>query len=352
MRWQPVNLAAPEFDQPSEPPAVCGLLYRGKRHSAQGPPEAAKTLTALILGLEWRRAELGDFALIDLEMGEHATRRLLEDLGATLEEIGSVYYVAATSLPDAEDIDALEAAGVTLAIVDSAAGAYGVSDLDDNKRSDAEQFSRFWIAPLWTRGITTLVLDHVVKNSDNRGRYAIGSERKLGTVDVALGFEPVLSLNRGGRGVIHVTTHKDRPGHLPRPHAAELELHSDPNTHRISWEFKPAGSAQGAGNDSWRPTILMERVLKHVRSDGYVPVTRSKLADDVKGNRSYLLQAIDTLIAEGDLQVRDRKIVPVPRNVPGTFPSEERNGNVPRSSSLQEERNEERLSGTSFEALA
>jgi hypothetical protein len=93
----------------------------------------------------------------------------------------------------------------------------------------------------------------------------------------------------------------------------------------------------------------MERVLEHVNSSSYVPVTRSKLADDVKGNRSYLLQAIDILIDEGNLRLQDRKIVtvPVPRNVPGTFPSEERNGNVPRSSSLQEER----LSGTTFEGV-
>src|SRR5262249_11905027 len=159
----------------------------------QGPPEAAKTLAELILGLEWRRAGLGDFALIDFEMGEHATRGLLDDLGASLEEVASVYYVPATSLPEADDIAAVEAAGVTFAVIDSAAGAYGVSGLDDNKRADTEQFSRSWIAPLWTRGITTLIIDHVVKNSDNRGRYAIGSERKLGTVDVALGFEPVLS---------------------------------------------------------------------------------------------------------------------------------------------------------------
>ncbi|HEY7005192.1 MAG TPA: AAA family ATPase, partial [Sphingomicrobium sp.] len=162
MTWKRVDLAAEEFDRPSEPPAVGGLLYRGKRHAISGPPEATKTIAALILGLEWRRSGLGDFALIDFEMGEHATRRLLDDLGASLEEIAAVYYVTATSLPDADDIDALEAKGVTLAIIDSAAGAYGVSDLDDNKRSDAEQFSRFWIAPLWTRGITTLVLDHVV----------------------------------------------------------------------------------------------------------------------------------------------------------------------------------------------
>jgi hypothetical protein len=341
--WEPVNLAAPEFTQPAEPPAVCGLLYRGARHAASGPPESLKTLAAFILGLEWRRAGLGDFALIDFEMGEHATRRLLEDLGATLEEIESIWYVAPTTPPQLADIEAIVDDDMTLAIIDSAAGAYGVSELDDNKRADAETFSRCWITPLWLRDVTTLVLDHVVKNSDNRGRYAIGSERKLGTVDVALGFEPVLALNRGGLGVVNIVTHKDRPGHLPRPHAATLELRSDPDTHRITWEFKTAGRPDASAT-GWRPTVLMDRVLAYTSGSHYEPLSRSKLADSVTGKRGYILQAIDHLIADGQLRLQDRTVVPVPKNVPGTFLSDEGNGNVPRSLSLQEER----LSGTTF----
>jgi hypothetical protein len=341
--WESVNLAAPEFAQPAEPPAVCGLLYSGKRHAISGPPEAAKTLVALVLGLEWRRTGLGDFALIDFEMGEHATRRLLEDLGATLEEIRSIYYVTPTTPPELADIESIVDNGMTLAIIDSAAGAYSVSDLDDNKRADAETFSRCWIAPLWLREITTLTLDHVVKNSDNRGRYAIGSERKLGTVDVALGFDPVLALNRGGLGVVNIVTHKDRPGHLPRPHAAKLELRSDPDTHGINWEFKTAGNTDASAT-GWRPTFLMDRVLEYTSGSHYEPLSRSKLADSVTGKREYILQAIDHLIDDGRLYLQDRKVVPVPKNVPGTSLSDEGNGNVPRSRSLQEER----LSGTTF----
>jgi hypothetical protein len=210
--WLAVNLAAPEFDVPTEPPALCGLVYTGKRHALSGPPEAAKTLAAAIFGLEHDRATGQRFALIDFEMGEHATRLLLHDLGAALEEIRQVYYVPAEGPPQADDLFALHDAGVTLAVIDSAAGAYAVSGLDDNKRQDAETFSRAWIAPLWQLGVTTIVLDHVTKNSEARGRYAIGSERKLGTVDVHLGFEPVKALTRGGHGLVRVVTHKDRPG--------------------------------------------------------------------------------------------------------------------------------------------
>jgi hypothetical protein len=88
----------------------------------------------------------------------------------------------------------------------------------------------------------------------------------------------------------------------------------------------------------------MDRVLEYTSGSHYEPLSRSKLADSVTGKREYILQAIDHLIDDGRLYLQDRKVVPVPKNVPGTSLSDEGNGNVPRSRSLQEER----LSGTTF----
>ena len=47
-----------------------------------------------------------------------------------------------------------------------------------------------------------------------RGAFAIGSERKVGGVDVHLCFEVVLPIKRGGRGLYKIVTHKDRLGRL------------------------------------------------------------------------------------------------------------------------------------------
>jgi AAA domain len=242
MKWQPLNLTADEYAKPTEPPVILGLIYRGKRHALSGPPESAKTLLALAIGLEWYRAGLGRFALIDFEQGPPATRLLLEELGATEAELADVYYVEADAPPTSADINVMLPAGVTLTIVDAAAGVYDASGLDDNKRADVERFARTWIVPLWQAGCTTILLDHVVKNSETRGRYAIGSERKLGQVDVHLGLEAVTHISRGGHGLIRVTVHKDRPAHLQRPHPCELHLTSDPDTHRLTWETRPPTS--------------------------------------------------------------------------------------------------------------
>ena len=361
MNWQPINLADEQYAEPSEPPNICGLLYQGLRHTISGLPEALKTAIALIFALEHMRAGGGKVCLLDFEMGAKAIRRLLTDLGATLEEIASFHYINPTGPPDKDDIAALEFEGVTLTILDAAAGAYDASDLDDNKRADAEQFAKFWIAPLWRRGITSVVIDHVVKNTDARGRFAIGSERKLGAVDVHLGFEAIRPLSRGGTGLIRVTVHKDRPGHLTRPAAVEIELHSDPDTHRITWEIKQASAG---GDDDFRPTVLIDRVLDYLDRNPE-PISRSALANVVQGNREWLLRGVEILLAEGRLELQNKKIVrsdsapdsaeerswtsgttfehpealdEAKKNVPGTFPE----------LSFLSPQGEERLPGTTF----
>jgi hypothetical protein len=294
LTWLQVNLGADEFAADPQPPHLCGLVYKGGRHLVSGVPEASKTTFAAILALETIRSG-GVPALIDFESGPTSTRRLLSDLGATNAELSAVYYVEPEGPPDDNDILELEAAQVSFAVIDAAAGAYAVSGLDDNKRADAELFGRMWIDPLWMRGITTVALDHVTKNSDSRGRYAIGSERKLGRCDVHFALEPIVQLGRGRNGLIRIVTHKDRMGWLPRPRAAELELRSDPNTHAISWRFN---TVTEQAEEVWRPTVLMQRVSDWL-AEQTEPVSRATVEKAVSGKGEYVRQAIDALITDG-----------------------------------------------------
>jgi hypothetical protein len=350
--WCPINLRH-IGDRPAVKPTLGGLIYPGKRHVFSGPQESAKTIAAYALALEQIRVPSDDpncgfVVLIDLEMGQYDCRDRLVEMGATDDDLEALWYIEPETPAGEETIPILVEDGAALAIIDAAAGAYAIQDLDDNKRRDAELWANLWVRPFWQRGIATIVIDHVVKNADNRGKYAIGSERKVGGVDVHLGFEPIgQPLTRGGDALYKITTHKDRPGWLPRPRAGELELVSDPETHAITWTFKPPSSDAESG-DGWRPTVLIDRVLEHVERYDYEPVSRSALAGAVHGRREYVLKAIDCLLADERLTLDGKKVVPVPRNVPGTFPTVEGNGNVPRSLPLQGERN----SGTLLESEA
>jgi hypothetical protein len=149
--------------------------------------------------------------------------------------------------------------------------------------------------------VTTLLIDHVVKSSESRGRYAIGSERKLGAADVHLGLEVVKQLTRGGNGLVKVVVHKDRPGHLTRPVPRELVVVSDPTTHAIEWTVREPVVAAASNDSGWRPSTLMARVSEYVggQPDG---VSRNAIEQNVRGKRDYVRKSIDLLLADGLLE--------------------------------------------------
>ena len=105
-------------------------------------------------------------------------------------------------------------------------------------------------------------------------------------------------MHRGADGLVKVTTHKDRPGHLERPHPAELHLASDPDTHAITWKFTAGSSAPARGVDDWKPTQLMEKVSRFLERQTE-PVSRAVITAGVSGQKKWVLQAIDELIAGG-----------------------------------------------------
>ncbi len=135
MNWQPLNLAATDYDVPPERPDIGALLYRGKRHAISGPPESIKTVVAWILGREQVSAG-NTIAVVDFEMGPYATRHLLLDIGFTLNEVRDrVVYYESPGEPGPADIAAIVEAKVTFVVIDAAAGAYDASGLDEQQAS-------------------------------------------------------------------------------------------------------------------------------------------------------------------------------------------------------------------------
>jgi hypothetical protein len=297
MSWQRVDLAT-IGDRPQSRPDICGLAYRGGiRHYYSGPHESAKTMVAYLLAIEEIRAG-GTVLILDFEMGKWEARSRLRDLGATDNELARIHYFEPEEAANEETIACLLALNPTLVIIDAAAGAYSLHGLDDNKRADAEIFARLLVRPFWQRDISTIVLDHVVKNTEARGKYAIGSERKVGGADVHLGFESVQEINRGGRGLYKIVTHKDRPGYLPRPKAAELELVSDPETHAITWTLSEPREHDHDAGGAFRPTVLMERVSRYLEPQPE-PVSRTVVENSVSGRATWVRTALDILLTEG-----------------------------------------------------
>ncbi len=301
MSWEPIDLAKLE-PRLATLPTIGGveLVYPGKRHVFSGPPESAKTFATYAIALEEIRCG-GNILLVDFEMGPWDARDRLREMGTTDAELEHVFYIEPETPATAEIIESLASSWTfTLVVIDAAAGAYSLQGLDDNKRGDVERFARIYVQAFWLRGVATIVVDHVVKAAENRGRNPIGSERKLGGADVHLGFETVRALARGGSGLFRIITHKDRFGHLKRPKAAELELCSDPRAHAITWTFSAAGSADAG---SWRPTHLMEKVSRWLELQPD-EVSRSDVEKSVTGTGEFVRRALDELIAAGHVAER------------------------------------------------
>lgn len=292
--WAPLNLNTLPDKPPVQPTlGGVGIVYPGKRHVFSGPQESAKTMAAHAIGIEVVR-DGGTLILIDFEMGAWDTRDRLKRFGATSDDLNRVHYIEPSDPADDHTMERLLALHPTLVIVDAAAGAYDLQGLDDNKRLDVERFTRLYVRAFWRAGVATILLDHVVKNTELRGRYTIGSERKVGGADVHLGFDVITPIKRGGHGLFKISTHKDRGGFLKRGTLATFELTSDPDTHDLTWDFK----ASTEDTDTpFRPTTLMQRVSEYLElhPEGE---SKNQIEKNVEGDNTYIRKAINALIED------------------------------------------------------
>lgn len=306
MSWEPGALIPPDKAVRPAPPRVCGFLYDGRRHAFSGEPESAKSMLSLIVALEYLRAtpqdrlNLSDVALIDFEGNRDTISNMLAELGATAAEVERFSYFQPTGPPTDQDVyDITQELNCGLVIIDSSIGAYAASSLDDERRTQVEKFATQWVTPFWEYGAATLLLDHVTKSTEGRGRWMIGSERKLGQADVALGVDSITPISRGTTGLYKIIAGKDRGGYLKRGHiVTELHLTSDPETHRIGWEFRQPSATME--DSTWRPTVLMERVSDYLAL--HPEASRNEIEQNVKGKSTdHKRQAIDELVALGNV---------------------------------------------------
>jgi hypothetical protein len=276
---------------------MSGLLYPGSRHSISAEPEAGKGLLSVALALPELRKP-GVVVWIDLESDPHFIRERFRCFGATDDDLKLLVYINPSEpvgTPGVADRisrivwDTLPA----LVVFDAFAGILDLHQLDPWKPGDVEKAYRTVIEPWRESGAATLVHDHVVKRKGDRGRFATGSERKLGAVDVHFGLDVVKPFGRGRAGRAKIVVHKDRHGFLPRPAFGDFVLASDADGLVTAWAIEPA-----AGGKGWRPTVLMQRVSEYLERQTD-PVPRTHVASGVQGKTEYVLEAVDFLIDDG-----------------------------------------------------
>jgi len=309
--WEPVDLEPVITGEVVDlPPSILertdaqALLYPGRVHMLAGEPESGKGWLAL-------RACVGRMAL-----GQEVLYFDFEDTAAAI-----VSRLRALAMPDSHtfglfhyvrpeepvgDVDVREIApAATLAVIDGVTEAMTLHGLDIRDNRDVAEFFKVLARPLAEAGAAVLMLDHVTKDRDGRGRWALGAQHKLAGTDVTYTLEVVQPFGRGLNGLSRLSVSKDRPGFI-RSIAANRRSVGDVHflsgeDGRVSVEIAPATESSDGG---FRPTFLMERVSRFLEEQ-IEPVSTNALHASVVGKAEYVRRATANLVTEGYVVASD-----------------------------------------------
>jgi hypothetical protein len=197
-----------------------GLLYPGKDSYLYAETESGKSWLAA-LGVVQCVTNNVPVLVVDFEEGDELEygNRLL-DLGldeAQLNDPAKFRYLMVDGRCAAEVLAEAEEMGARVVIYEGMSVAYDVYGLQVKENDSATAFRRTLVKPHLVAGRAVLTTDHVVKDRDNRGRYAIGAVMKLNAASGgAFLLTNVEGLAPGRRGASNLYVTKDRPGGVKR----------------------------------------------------------------------------------------------------------------------------------------
>jgi hypothetical protein len=311
--WELVDLDS-ILDGTYEPPtptiakisATKALIYPGRVHSIAGEPGGGKTWLALHIIAE-QINDGGSGALIDYEDTASAAVHRLRLLGLSDEQIRSQFrylrpdgpLVAKSGRINVAALDVLEQLDVDVVVIDSVGESLAVEGLPPNDDDAVTQWFRRLPRMLARRGAAVIGLDHVTKSKDDRGLWAIGSQRKLAAIDgAAYGVDVRTAPTKDKDGELKITCAKDRHGTYQRGHmVAKVHIRNVDNGVSVDLQ---------APDDRFRPTVYMERISRFLEE---IPSASQRgILQGVNGKDPTLKVALECLVDEGfvNLEVTGR----------------------------------------------
>ncbi|MGH2545980.1 MAG: AAA family ATPase [Actinomycetota bacterium] len=299
--WEPQDLGPVlRGEVTEEPPSILRwgddlcLIYAGKLHWWQGEPESGKTWLALHASAELLGAGR-TVVYMDLEDSPAGIVSRLRALGVTEEEIVARFrYLRPEERMDdrartvlAGLLDELQPA---LVVVDGVTEMAQLHGLDPVGTRDVAELIAI-LRPFRRTGAAVVALDHVTKDRETRGRWALGSQHKLAGIDgAALLFRLREPFGRSREGVAALEVAKDRPGFLRGQAGAGKSLgqmHLVPDGEAVRVEFRPAGT--GTRN------IVQVRILAVMRESADEYTSTSAIQDAVARDGSSIVPQTRTI---------------------------------------------------------
>lgn len=303
-----------------------GLFYRGAVNDLHGEPGCGKSMLAQIATAQELK-QGHDVIYIDYEdSARNVVKRLLL-LGVTGEQIVQhLHYVRPSAKPSSptsldgwkETLDYADTA--TLAIIDGVTSCLAYAGLDSNSGDDIAAWYNTMPRLISACGPAVVLIDHVVKSKDNRGRYAGGSMQKLALIDgISYSVDMTKPVGKGVRGTIVIKSGKDRISEIEEHcavswssngshlrEAARIEINStDPKLMRVTIarpNMMPSDeTTRQRGLE--RPTGLMEKISRIVENAPEEPnqteIIELLKDDGSSARKTTVLTAINRLLEGG-----------------------------------------------------
>jgi hypothetical protein len=213
------------------------LLYRGAMHWFHGESESCKSWAAQLATAQVLNSG-GRVLYIDFEDDVRSVVHRLLALAVHRDTIAKGLSYVRPDEPLEDGRGRITAGGVSfarlldgeftdgatdwdLAVVDGVTEAMTIEGLDLNSNADIATWLRRVPVRLAALGAAVVMIDHVTKSRDERGRFAIGGQHKLaGVTGAAYTFTALRPFYRTTdepvTGTVSVGIVKDRPGHVRR----------------------------------------------------------------------------------------------------------------------------------------
>ena len=304
--WEFVDIAA-ILDGDWHPPTPSilrrsdsvGLLYPGRVHSIQGEPGGGKTWIALAAATEVM-AGGGRVLFIDYEDTAGAVVSRLRQLRVADEVIRELFIYVRPGGPLVTKsgkvasgvIARLEAVAPTLTIIDSVGESIANEGLNPSADEEVAHWFRLLPRRMARTGSAVLGLDHLAKDTEKRGLWAIGSQRKLAAIDgAAYSVQVVTAPTKGRDGHLKLLCAKDRHGtHQRGVQVADVHILEQDDGIGVEVRAMP---------DQFRPTFLMEQISRVIEDEPGLSARRIFAAEGVKGKTEVRRLALRVLADEG-----------------------------------------------------
>lgn len=224
--WRPVDLGP--FLRGEVPKAVptlgltrrdgLRLIYPGKEHSVIGEMESGKSWLIVACVVAELHAGQSVVYIHYEEADPTDTVDRVRALGVPDDQVLALLRFVGPEQPVSPQVLArLLDPAPSLVVHDGVNEAMALHGWAIREEDGAADFRRHLVKPCTSVGAAVLSADHVVKDKESRGRYALGSIHKGNALNGALlVLENAEPFGRGQRGRSHVYVTKDRPGHLRR----------------------------------------------------------------------------------------------------------------------------------------